>query len=1443
MDPQKSSKQKSQRRGRLTKSRAVESSNESSSDEKSEDESRNLGSRLKLLRDKRRSAKSRKSRSERHSVTSDVEDTIVQIESSTEPAKPVPKESGIAQSIKRKFGFFRRSENVKSTEDIEAAVLESVDTPEADNRQTLDVVVDVHCENEIQKSKVIKKSVSSKEESSPEEKSLDLIEEFHEENDRNKTSRTSGFFEGDSEVESEIEVYSPIDRENDELTSEILPTSGGESSRRRKRWEKDAISADDLVEDLKKPKRKQWAKGTTSAKIREASGKRIVVPRRLATAEPGKSTRPKSSKPTKPVAASRSKSIQKEEIIRGFDNDGFSSDHDEVLRIETVNDQSPKIKIGSASTELIEDGASTLSEEEERRIDERKASIESVKDYMLKSLETTENSDSRDLSPSETFESPDFEKRKPVTRRRSSTKRKGSVDRRSLDDEDDEEEDEEEQETVLNVMDKRSRRSSGSSRIEIIPLNIFEKESSDETTISTNEEMHTSRKDSHRSRSKSKSTRREKSDDASERSSRTKRKTTSSSTRNSAEEYSSSRKRTKSKTKKRHKKREKKQQLDDVEEETKYISVKIHRSDMLEADYITRHPMVKVHIVNAITGEYLKTSDKDGESNVLSPVVTGKFDFKEKKSMVPVWEEELIFEHDFKNLLAEGKGAVVVLFEIVDLLTFTEASVCYDQFGKDACWYKIAWAFLRPVGLSGVQHTDKRVRLQLYRPKRSFRRAKKSKCEVYKWWKSNSRDKYPSSLYVSISAVEPPKVEPVFYDQLLQLNDPSEVRSDSQNVLSSKVEEEKTDRPKWTRLAAQSCQIPNESYLEAEASENGCFYVTFSHDGKYLACALSEEYDYPILVYKIDEGKIHVRFSGHKNFVYHLSWSQDDRYLLSVSSDQTARFWDVGEKIIEPVQSLPHPSYVYCGRFSHDTSNHVITGCYDHVARVWARLRSNHKYELVQELEAHESFITTVCFQPKDDTCLTGDGLGVIVVWTTKKSRKSPIRREWQIARKIKIRDIEGVPINTIVMHPLGSRLLVHSRNDGLRLIDMISGVVVRKFEGLKNQRIQITACISPCGSLLFCGGEDSTLNVWSVENGKLLATYEVESHEKAVTCVDYHPYDHVFAFSTYGAPVPVKILKYDREADGSRVGLKLLAMTTSMMSVSSSIRLKDQQPPIARNGGRNPEKLSARSLNSSANVSQIGSVAHLLTEYKDNDDVRGQLRGKLQKFMESGPNLKAKSMNRLNGIIEKIDKILMYATNQKSPAMDLESARNSSVFMVEERHSREVFELQELPVVEHDSKRDKKSRKHRPRSKSARNACSPTPKEIEASKALSDSAAFNRKVSRFSDDSSNSNRSVVYGKFMVERLELEKIEYVDTESGFKDSLDTIIDGKEDFPSEEVLDVQSLKSDDTYVVDKEKSADNSEGNDSSERSNATFIIESEVPIPKPRKRIGRIEVM
>lgn len=135
------------------------------------------------------------------------------------------------------------------------------------------------------------------------------------------------------------------------------------------------------------------------------------------------------------------------------------------------------------------------------------------------------------------------------------------------------------------------------------------------------------------------------------------------------------------------KKKQKKKKLQKEEkkkEEIKYISITIHRADVLEIDYMNaKQPMVKVHIVEACTGNYLKTTTNTQENGsiFLQPMITAKFDFKENKSMIPVWEEELIFKHNFNNIM-KCKEDVVILFEVIDLLNFDEASFCYDKFGK-----------------------------------------------------------------------------------------------------------------------------------------------------------------------------------------------------------------------------------------------------------------------------------------------------------------------------------------------------------------------------------------------------------------------------------------------------------------------------------------------------------------------------------------------------------------------------------------------------------------------------------------------------------------------------------------------------------------------------------------------------------------------------------------
>ncbi|KYN40396.1 Jouberin [Trachymyrmex septentrionalis] len=679
---------------------------------------------------------------------------------------------------------------------------------------------------------------------------------------------------------------------------------------------------------------------------------------------------------------------------------------------------------------------------------------------------------------------------------------------------------------------------------------------------------------------------------------------------------------TDTRVRRKRKKKRKQEKGTKEKEEVKFISVTIHRADVLEADYVSvRRPMVRVHIVEAHTGSYLKSTESGG--TYLQPMITGKFDFKKNRSMIPVWEEELIFEHNFDAIMRRVDGEqVVILFEIIELLSFADASISYDKIGSEGCWNKIAWAFLKPVGTNSILHTDKKVRLQLYKPRRSLKKYGRQKCEVYTWWQSNNRDKYPSSLLVTVTSIPPPKLESVLY-QKLPIND---LLDESQNDLRnlSKCTSESIGLPKWARLAAQSCKIPNEKMFETEVSERGCFYVAFSNDGKYLACVHSEEYYYPIVVYEVETGKIHVRFLGHKAFVYSLNWSSDDHCLLSASTDQTARIWDVRNQIVQHIEMLPHPSYVYCAKYGPGNATIVATGCYDRVVRIWVNDRRSRKRELNQELEGHEGFVNSMVFQ-KNGNLITADSVGLIILWTIRIDSKISSKRAGCILRKIKIREIEGVVINTIVLHPLESRLLVHSRDNGLRMLDLATGVVL--------QKVQLKACISPCGGFVICGSEDSVLNIWNLETGKLVAKYTNNEHSSAktiVTCVDYHPYDHVLAYSIFGSPTSVSVLRYNKDASGNDVGLHLtedasqsrgneviLNALSCPRQSKSSIAGRKEMPPL-------PHHLTAD---------------HTIIQIENNNYGRLWTMPHYSREMER--NWRKKSWDRLHNIIEKIDSIL----------------------------------------------------------------------------------------------------------------------------------------------------------------------------------------------------------
>lgn len=79
----------------------------------------------------------------------------------------------------------------------------------------------------------------------------------------------------------------------------------------------------------------------------------------------------------------------------------------------------------------------------------------------------------------------------------------------------------------------------------------------------------------------------------------------------------------------------------------------------------------------------------------------------------------------------------------------------------------------------------------------------------------------------------------------------------------------------------------------------GCLRLEFSNKGKYLAAACSDKSSRTyIKIFEVLEKFEEVfRYRGHKNLIHELCWSIDDKYLVSCSSDFTAKVWDIPAEI------------------------------------------------------------------------------------------------------------------------------------------------------------------------------------------------------------------------------------------------------------------------------------------------------------------------------------------------------------------------------------------------------------------------------------------------------------------------------------------------------------------------------------------------------------------
>ncbi|MEM9924228.1 MAG: tetratricopeptide repeat protein [Cyanobacteria bacterium P01_D01_bin.50] len=290
-----------------------------------------------------------------------------------------------------------------------------------------------------------------------------------------------------------------------------------------------------------------------------------------------------------------------------------------------------------------------------------------------------------------------------------------------------------------------------------------------------------------------------------------------------------------------------------------------------------------------------------------------------------------------------------------------------------------------------------------------------------------------------------------------------------------------------------------------EAHSDIVWDVTFSPDGHLLA---SGSRDKSVKIWRPD-GSLLQTLQGHGESITSLSFSSDSSLLASASRDKTVKIWrknpQEGTFNSQPVTTLGHGDWVDKVSFSPD-GKLLVTGSKDETVKIW---RSDGK--LLKILRGHQGWINWVTFSPDGQFIASASDDNTVKIWRVNGSLLTTLQGHE-----------EGV---TVVNFSPDSRVLASAGRNGLvklwRREDKNGGqnAAYRPYQNLRyHSGIIWSLNFDAKGEKLASAGDDNTINLIDLSNGKLLKTFK--GHSDAVASVSFSPDNKLLASASYDKSV-----------------------------------------------------------------------------------------------------------------------------------------------------------------------------------------------------------------------------------------------------------------------------------------------------------------------------------